>query len=102
MRDVGNGGVRVFLERIHKAVVHFQLLHRGNVLLPDGITGRLDQIDHRGRNTELEILSCLSQPRDVAPPDVLGPEAGGKGVEGGDALLAQQLLPSLRHVRSLV
>ena len=100
VRDVGDGRVGIFLERVHQAVMHVQLLYRGNVLLPNGIPGRLDEIDHRGGDTELEVLGCLTEPRDVS--DVLGPEAGGKSIERGDALLTEQLLPGLRHVRSLV
>ena len=60
VRDVGNGRVSIFLERIHEAVTHVQLLQRGDVLLPDGIAGRLDEIDHCGRDTELEVLGCLA------------------------------------------
>ena len=93
MSNVRNGGVGVFLERIHQPVVHFQLLHGGHVLTPDGVARRLDQIHHRRGNAEFEVFGGLSEPVDFA--DVLGAEALGQRLERCDAPFTEQLLPSL-------
>ena len=49
-----------------------QLLDRGNVLAPDRVVGRLDQLDHGRRDPELEVLGCL--PQTVELGKVLGTE----------------------------
>jgi pSer/pThr/pTyr-binding forkhead associated (FHA) protein len=52
------------------------LLHGGDVLTPDRIAGRLDQIHHRRRDAEFEVFGGLPEPVDLA--DVLRAETLGQ------------------------
>jgi hypothetical protein len=49
----------------------------------------LDEIDHRGRDAELEVLGGLPETGDVVPSGVLGAETGGQRFERGDALFTE-------------
>jgi len=74
-------------------VVYLELLDRRHVLPPDRVVRRLDQIEHRRRDPELEILGGLPQARDLR--EVLPPEPVRQRVERGDAPLTKQFLPGL-------
>jgi hypothetical protein len=100
VRDVGDRAVRVFVEAVHEPVADLQLLQRRDVLRPDRIARSLDQVDHGGRDAELEVLHRLAQPVHVL--DMFRPEALGKLVERADAFPAKPFLPGLHQVRSLV
>ena len=80
--------------------MNFQLLYGGDVLQPDGIAGRLDQVDHRRGDAEFEVFGGLPETVDVR--HMLRAESRGQRLEGRDALLPEQLLPGRRQVRSLV
>ena len=75
----------VFGERVDDAVVHLELLEIGHVLPPDRIAGRLDEVHHRGRNPELEVLGGLPQPFQVR--EIPGAETVRERIERCEALL---------------
>src|SRR6266550_3103494 len=85
--DVRHGRVGVLGQRVHQAVVYLELLQVGHVLPPNGVARGLDEVHHRGRDPELEILRRPSQPLEVGK--VFGAELGDERVERGDALLTQ-------------
>src|SRR6266480_2999049 len=85
--DVRRGRVSVLGQRVHEAVVYFELLQVGHVLPPDGVSRRFDEVHHRGGDPKLEILRRLSQPLEVGK--VFGAELGDERFERGDALLTQ-------------
>ena len=100
MGDVGNGAVGILVEGFDDAVHDLQLLDAGDVLAPDRIARCLDEVDHRRRNTEFEVVGGLAETGDL--PDVFGAESSRESIERCDTLFAEQLLPGLRQVSSLV
>src|SRR2546422_9491338 len=95
VRDVRHRRVRVFGQGVHEAVVHLELLEVGDVLPPNRVPRGRDELDHGGRDAELEVLRRLSQPLQVR--EVLGAEPRDERLEGGDAPLTQELLPGLHR-----
>jgi hypothetical protein len=70
MGDVGDRAVGVLVEGVHHAVHHVQLFDRGDVLAPDRIVRRLDQVHHGRGDPKLEVLRGLAEPVEVG--EVLG------------------------------
>jgi hypothetical protein len=72
--DVGHRAVLVLVQRVDDAVHHLELVDRRHVLPPDRVVGRLDQVHHRRRDPELEIVGRDAQPIELR--EVLGTESG--------------------------
>ena len=95
MRDVGNGAVGVLVERVDDAVHYLELLDARDILAPDRIAGRLDEVHHRRRDPELEIVGGLPEPIEFG--EVLGPELGRQRLERGDRILLEDFLPGFHE-----
>ena len=91
VRDVGHRAVGVLVERVDDAVHDVELLDRGDVLPPDRVVGRLDQVDHGRRDPELEVLGGL--PETIEVGEVLRAELGRERLERLDRVGPEDFLP---------
>ena len=87
--DVRHRGVGVLAERVDDPVHHLVLLGRRDVLPPERVARLLDELEHVGRDAEVEPVD---RPLHGFPVDVLDPEALDELVDRGDRL-AETLLP---------
>src|SRR5690606_28231951 len=86
---VGDGGVRVLVQRVDDAVAHIELGGGRDVLAPERVARRADEAERGRRDAEVELVDGLL---DGIAVDVLGAEALNEIVDGREALM-QDVLP---------
>src|SRR5205814_9947354 len=90
MRNVRHRRIAIFIEGIDHPVDDVELLDSVDVLVPYRIANSLDLFQRLRRDAHLEVVESGLQGLDV---DIIVPELVGQLLEGGDALILDDLLP---------